>query len=331
MHKKSKLILQIVLVVFLVLVIVGGIYWYNKSREISTEYDVDVLDKTGEDAVIAVVGEEFLYYADFELYAFVTLKDLETIDIDASMDEIMNQSVALQAASQEGWLQLEDTFYNSEEKDYQLRGSKFIAVEGDFEQNKNFIQPKFVEATQLEEEEGVVSFKALTVWFNNGGLDEYGLENGAEAAQSLALEKMEGAQSMLDQGKSFEEVRDSLLNDPEVFSLNAVADVNTLDDYTMAVTNIRNKAEHADWPTLVGLYDFVQNADQGDISDIILENDVESGDVGAVPAYYAIYQLQHEIRDPLSYDEWVQSYKDRMKIEVFKDVIEENIQKSTAL
>lgn len=112
--------------------------------------------------VIATVGEEKIYKKDldFELSRHPQRSDPETRDM--IVDQMIRDSVILQAAKKEGKIILSDDFYNSDSKDLIVRAEKV----------RNVINEVNSQTSQIN---GTV----VTIWFfNNNHAGSLGYEKG---------------------------------------------------------------------------------------------------------------------------------------------------------
>lgn len=196
--------------VFLILFILvaGVIYGSLKYRGVispSTPQDTDVLLK---------VGKETIYYQDLstELASFPEMGDGSAKGVVTQ--KLIDDSVILQGAQDEGLVDLDPSVFNSIDKDYAKRIALVEEVKTNL--NKNSVNAK-----------GYV----VSIWFRNNG---YVGPKGLVASKELARKKLEAVRQEVLAGRmSIQKAGDVLKNDASLKELDLAYKNNAIFPFTL--------------------------------------------------------------------------------------------------
>jgi len=248
---------------------------------------------------LARVGREYIFYTDLEYYAYQNLLDIESLDYDSVLDYLVDESVLLQAGENEGWVELDSETFNNPFKDFSRRGQLVLEIKESF--NDNYQSGTYVEI--------------ITVWFYNSELGDYAKEHGIDAAKELAKSKIDEVYSLVtEDGKSMEEAAQIIIDDSSLSQLDENYDGNAygIRIFPYEIESIADLGGGSE-----NLYKFLESAQEGDISEIFLERDIPRSETEElVDAYYAIYKLTVKVNEYSDMNEWVDSYKTKLKIEI---------------
>jgi hypothetical protein len=252
---------------------------------------------------IALVGKEYLFESDLNYYAFLNSVDVDELDRNDAIDDLINQSILLQTAELEGWIVLSTDAFNNPFKDFEKMGNLLIEAADDFESG-------YREGTYVE---------VINVWFYNVFPGTYAEEYGLEAAQQLAYEKIQEAYNLVvNQGKSMSEASDILIADTELGELNESYETTTYFEtiYPYEINSIDDLRDDSEFG-MDGLFEFLQNAQMGDVSQIYLEKDNPGGDSPVIDAYYSFCKLNDKKGGFLTVEELVESKKQDFLVEIY--------------
>jgi hypothetical protein len=277
-----------------------------EEQQLVAQMDKELRSVNGASDVkkIARVGREYLFESDLYYYAYTTSQSIENINKDEAVDYLVNDSVLLQAAEKEGWIELSSEIFNNPFKDYQKRAELKQQIFSHFEENK-----------------GNTSVEVISVWFYNMEPGDLAKQQGIEKAKELAKSKIDGVYALVkEQGKSMEEASTQLIGDTSLLQLdksyqsNAYAlfefAYNTSDENELkSILGINSAAE--------GLIQFLKGAHEGDVSEIYLEKDTPSGNEDIREAYYAFYKILKKKEGKTDMYEFIRSYKGEMFIEIY--------------
>ncbi|MFC1780098.1 hypothetical protein ACFLY9_00165 [Patescibacteria group bacterium] len=320
--KFSPTLPQLLVGIFLGFTIVGTLIFYisnNQKRDASLpatgEENSDKLlaDEQLEDIEgssyfekMALVGKEYLFIKDLESYALMNLKTIEEIDREKAINDLVGQSVMLQIGESEGWIDLSSDVFNNPFKNMIERSELLVDLSEDYE-------TKYREGIYIE---------ILNVWFYNIEPGEYANKNGLEAAKQLANAKIQSAYNFV-QNKNYtlEEAAGELLKDSEMGELNPSYETTTYFDtiYPYEINSVDDLRDGHVFG-MDGLFDFLQNAEVGDVSEIYLEKDNPGGDGPVIDAYYSFYKLNSKKEGFATIDEFIEGNKDNFIIEIYLEI-----------
>lgn len=317
----SSSLFQIVIGVFVGLVITGlGIYFItqtdggNEEHTVlpmtgNEEVELSKLDRELEDIPgatevekIVRVGDEYLFVSDLSYFAYLELKridDLNDEEEEQAIDELIDQSIMLQSGAEEGWIELTSDVFNNPFKDYTKRGNLVM----DIREKYNTFRKA---GTHVE---------IVTVWFYNGELGSYAKTNGIEAAKEMAKAKIDEVYRLVTmEGQEVEKAAQVIINDSSLSQLdenyngNAYGlrifpyEINSIDDVGGSSSN---------------LYDFLKDAQEGNLSKVFLEKDtLYFQEEIFIEAYYAFYKVKYRMNSFSDINEWIDSFKQNIDIEI---------------
>ena len=188
--------LVLILLVFLPLIFVIGKRFQSSKKR--TEEDKFPLKK-----VIAIAGRETLYGQDLNyelsIYFPEVYKSDEPVPEEIkkkALDQIIEDSLLLQSAADEGIIDLNETVFNNLNKEYRARNILINSIDEKVEQKLiNWVKGELI-----------------SIWFKN----IYEPKMGLEAARQISRAKMEGIYSRLKSGNliSLEQAAEEIKNDP---------------------------------------------------------------------------------------------------------------------
>lgn len=239
---------------------------------------------------IAVVGDEFYFQTDLEHYAKQNLVGIEDVNKDEAYEWFLEESVILQGAENDGLIHLDESIFNNPYKDYDRRTRKVVKL-------RQTIEKQVV---------GGITVEALSVWFCNVNYGEYASEYGVEAAKKLAKNKLENVRKKVLDGMSMKGASKLIRNDKSLAALDDNYDGNAYiqTNFPGSIESIQDVRKGREFGN-EGLYDFLKNANPGDISAIYLEKDNTNGD-DVLDAYYAFYHYKKKNADSsaVDFEDW---------------------------
>jgi hypothetical protein len=125
------------------------------------------------------------------------------------LEKIINDSVALQSAEKEGWITLDETIFNSKNKDYFKRVDTIREIETKFAQTK-----------------APIKGNVLSIWFFNNDIpSKFGYEKGKE----IAYEKITNLHTLVVRGDiTIEEAAERIKADESLSDIDEGYKVNAL-------------------------------------------------------------------------------------------------------
>lgn len=328
---KSKKNLQLVWrigILLFVLVLIGfaveGVLLWRKSRTTDDPSSVDLFEQQKSDAdqylariegadeyvKVALVGKEYLFEEDLKTYfsAQGRIEDYEgkPEERDPTIAFLVNQSIALQEGEREGWIELDETFFNNPMKDNRKRSEMLSVVVGGFS----------------DEYAGDISVEGCSVWFypTNGSpyLDTYGVE----AARQKAKEKIDYVYGKVRRNEiDMKQAGDILINDPEVQEMNP-GGYNLVAPYDSAAyfeqiynfQNIGSEQEHNNH-----VIEQILALSTNEVTDVLTAKSVviENGTGVTKDAYFVFYKSLDSDRGYKSYGDWIEANKGNYLIEKY--------------
>lgn len=286
-------------------------YWYKfgrlpwqkevgESEEVadSTLEEIDAQLQSIPDATevekIARVGEEYLFITDLDYYAYLTTGAYEVEDRDAAIEELIDESVLLQAGEGEGWIELTSEVLNNPFKDFEKRSSLIVDVEEKFEYYKK--------------EQTIIEQVAVFIW--NVELGELAKSQGLDAAKSFAKEKIDNVYTLVaEEGKTMEEAGEILANDASLAQLDESYQGNAYGEALLSDEDDLGP-EDSDFGV------FVRNAQEGEISPIYLETAKDaSGEEFDVR--YVFYNLKTRQTGFQVISEWIENFSQSLNIQIY--------------
>jgi hypothetical protein len=156
------------------------------------------------ESVVLVVGQEKIYKKDLDFEESVFPDKYDKTELRKNvLSKMAEDSVILQAASQDGIIQLDSKIFDSPSKDYSQRLNKIAEIK-----------------KVVSEKAANVSGEIITVWFYNNEPSEFGYEKGKSIAKTKIDEihkEVTGKKLTMLQAKA------KLLADPDVRKLDPSA------------------------------------------------------------------------------------------------------------
>jgi hypothetical protein len=308
--KRFKLIYVLVFIISLLIIAAAFSIWQLKSETIDDitledqqkeimDKQLSRIDKATEMEKIARVGKEYLFEVDLDQYAYINLKSVSEIDRNDATSALINESVLLQEGEKEGWIELDIVVFNNPFKDYIRRGELLSTVKDAF----------------YEEKQAGILVEITNLWFYNGEMGSYAKEYGLDAAKKVARESMEDVyQEIVENGKSLEEAS-KLITGNEFYSQLDTAYIGNGYDTRLFSINMQDNEDIAGMTD--NLLEFLTSAEEGELSEIILEQDTPYFSEEKVDAYYALYYVKSKRDSFDDVDQWVESVKSNYKIEKY--------------
>jgi hypothetical protein len=202
-HTKSIRVGVILILFILIAGLVYGSFKYRNTSSTSAPKDTDVLLK---------VGKETLYYRDLS----TELASYPDIDGNAKgiiTQKLIDDSVILQGAEDEGMVDLDPRVFNTNDKDYARRIALVHEIKTNL--NKNSISTK-----------GYV----VSIWFRNNG---YVGPRGLAGSKELARKKLEAIRQEVVSGRmSIQKAGDVIKNDSSLKELDIAYKNNAIFPFT---------------------------------------------------------------------------------------------------
>lgn len=228
---------------------------------------------------IMKIGDEVIYRKDLE-YEIAHYPDELSSEIDALLkNKIATDSMILQAAAADGYLQLNDEIYNSPNKNYRSRIQTIASVK-----------------SKIADDSGYVSGAGIFIWFMNNTPGPIGYEKGKELAyqtiQPIHQKVKKGEVSIKDAGE-------------QIKSLEFLAQVDKaykVNSYYEFKASKKDKI----------VFDSELNAQllmmkEGQISELLLLQDYENGNgkvkKDAAYAFFQIFKKQNSAFN--NFEEWL--------------------------
>jgi hypothetical protein len=228
--------------------------------------------------IIAWAGEEAIYQADLEmeLYSYPSTNQEEASKL--LLVKIVKDSIILQAGSDEGWIKLDSSVFNSIKKDYMKRIGLVREVRRIFDNRQTGIKGNII-----------------SIWFNNIYPGAVGYERGKE----VALGKITSLQNRVkNKAITIQEAAQEIIDDEGLAQVDSSYVSNAILDF---------KAGPDEQISFDPVFDdLIRELSEGEVSDVYLAKD-EVGEGGVkVDAVYMFAQV-NEKEDKgigLGFDEW---------------------------
>ncbi|MCX7997268.1 MAG: peptidylprolyl isomerase [Patescibacteria group bacterium] len=239
---------------------------------------------------VAVVGDEVLYSTDLKRILDLYPAGLRESSRDVALEQIINESIALQAGAKAGMITLSPSFYNSMNKNYTARSDAINKVKA-----------------AVDAQTGSVSGAVISIWFfNNGTAGPIGYERGKQ----IAKQKIEAARASVVSGdRSIIEVARIIKDDTSLAQLDPVWQQNAIFTF--------EDVPAAEAITFDPEFDkIIRSLKPGEVSPVRLIS-VGSGD-GRREALYMFAQVTRNNPpkgEAGSYEEWLQMAKKSYEIE----------------
>jgi hypothetical protein len=160
------------------------------------------------DDVIAVVGEENIYRIDLENQRNLYAGDSSAIPDSEVLNAIAQDSVILQGGQADGLIKLDDTFYNSPNKNYITRLKQVTAIR-----------------EAVESRSGNLKGSVLSIWFANDEPPALGYEQ----AKVFAREKITALHEQVKSGRiTMDQAAQQIKNDTSLAQIDSAYKVNAI-------------------------------------------------------------------------------------------------------
>ena len=245
--------------------------------------------------VVMTVGEERIFTDDFnyELFVFhnpdfVSGDDMSDDLLLAVANNLIDQSAALQEGEEEGTVRLYVDFYDTEEKDYEMRNQTYTQVQ------------ESVGSTSVFEMTGEV----ISAWFYNMEPPEMGIEDAREYTEELITD----LHARIESGEiTMEEAGNMIKDDPVMKDIDP-----GLEGNAYAPFSILGDAQTFTDPEL---QKEIISLSEGELSPVLVGRD-RSDDW--YDAYFMVV-LVEEKQDGLGgFDEWIAQARSQREVVVFK-------------
>jgi polyhydroxyalkanoate synthesis regulator phasin len=252
------------------------------DKELADEW-LSQIDGSENSTKIALVGKEYIFENDIKRYlstnGLIAQEDNPDIQNEA-LDELINQSVALQEGEENGWVDLSSEIFNNPQKDQSARMSALISVQTSFE--------RFMV-------EGNYIYEGISLYFVNTVPGELAEEKGREYVKNLVHGKISKAYAEAKSGRSLREIGDELKNDLDMPKI----DPNYKNDIYIAASStskgIDEELKFQGWDKVVSLQ-------EGGFTDILLYEILEED------GFYTFFKLIDIVDTEYeSYDAWIES------------------------
>lgn len=254
-------------------------------------------------AEIAVVGEETIYQEDLETESRNYIRTEEDNDVSSIlMDKLINDSITLQAAAEEGYIELTSDVFNSPEKDYVQRASLVNRAKGEVEKNA-----------------AGISGSVVALWFYQDGRPgligyEKGEEIAIETITDLHEQVKNGEITMLEAGSLISD-DDSLGQVDNSFQSNAFFQFTSVGPSESISYDpefdeiIRGLNEEEITEVYIGKHTYIEPIDV-DLGN--LEQGVDQ--IDAVAMFGQVTKINEGYTN---FDEWLQAQKNNYETEIY--------------
>lgn len=237
----------------------------------------------GIDQKIARVGEEDIYRSDLnmELANYPTGNENETKAI--ILDKIATDSIILQAGRKEKLVTLDDTFFNSPNKDYRKRIDQVNTVK-----------------TAIEKRADKIQGYVVSIWFYNTEPGEAGYEQGKE----IAFEKITRLHKDVKEGTvTIREAGERIKNDASLAKVDTGYRGNALMQFS-ANPGTRITFDEA-------FNNILWNLSKDGVSQVYLAKDGKRGTNEMIDAVYMFGQVTNRVRNETvsSFSDWLNKQK----------------------
>lgn len=239
-----------------------------------------------EPGVIAQVGEEYIYQDDLNyMIAFSRGDDNETELIDALIED----SIILQAAADEGLISLNDSVYGSESKDMRARIDLTREVRDIYNE----------EAIALEGE-------IITIWFNNMIPGPAGYEEG----RNIAQEKISQAQNRVKTGElTMEQAAAILSADEEIEQADRAWRTNVYRTFSVSNDQQITIDQNLDAQ--------IWELNQSEVSPVFVGSDEDQTGEARESFFVFVSITQKETGQIESFDSWVADNKTKYEVSIY--------------
>lgn len=248
------------------------------SETEETSIRLDRGETPPEPDVIAVVGEEYLYSEDLNTELSYTRGTVTSSKEDDILEKMIRDSVILQAAEEEGVIQLDESIFNARDKDYAKRTQTVRKIEDAIN----------VQTVAIEGE-------VVTIWFNNVVPGPAGYEAGKQ----IAFEKISALHEQVQSGRlTMEQAGERIRQDEEIAQADPSWKANTYHAFS-AQSDDRITAD----PTVS---EQIHSLGEGDVSEVFTGQgqDAKTGEM--IPSFYSFAQVSEKQTDSVGgFDEWL--------------------------
>lgn len=228
--------------------------------------------------VFAKVGDEYLYEADlnYELAYYPTSNDGTAEDILTK--KLIDDSIILQGAAEEGLIKLDNTIYNSPDKDYQKRIDTVMDLK-----------------EKLDQKATVLEGSVIAIWFHNMQPGSVGYEKGKQIASTeisrLQKAVKDGSITMLQAGTQLKNNAQLAQVDPS-YRANAYFEFAVSDNQKITYS-----------PTIDQQ---IYQLNKGDVSAVLTGKDRDPETNAMIDAVYMVAQVTDRgTSNVTSYENWL--------------------------
>ena len=221
-------------------------------------------DKEDPSAIVATVGEEKIFQKDVDSELMFYPPQYNPDVRKSLIEKISSDSNLLQKAAGEGVISLDETVYNSVDKDYQKRLSLVKEVKGIFDSRLNSLSGTIV-----------------SIWFYNEKIGPLGYEKSKE----MAYVKIDALQRNVKNGNlTMEEAIDIIKNDREL---------EQIDRSYKSNASFRFDVREGEKISLDPQFDsLLWTHNEGDISEVYLAKDMPSAGSPAIDAVFMFAKIE---------------------------------------
>jgi hypothetical protein len=230
--------------------------------------------------ILAKVGEENLYQKDleYEMSTHPQKEDPSTRGI--LIQKLINDSIILQGAKADGLLSLDQTIYNSPNKDY---GKRVHVI----------AQAK----TTIDSKTDRIKGSAISIWFrNNHFIGPLGLEK----SKQIAFEKISALQKKIkDHTITIEEAGHDIANDESLADIDKAWRNNAIAQFDVPLDKPITISKEFDA--------LIRKLNTGEVSEVFLARNVDTHPNEQYEALYYVAQVTDKVQkgNTLSYADWL--------------------------
>lgn len=240
---------------------------------------------------IVKIGKETIYQKDLE-YEKRHYPSVSNVDVDKILlDKLINDSIILQEGKKNNFVNLDETLFNSQEKDYEERIHLVEKVKREID-------------NRVERIEGHV----VSIWFNNIKPASIGYEEG----RKFAFQKISRLSEDVKSGRmTIQEAGEFIKNDKSLAQVDPVYQGNAIFDFSVTPDEKITFDE--------GFDKILKSLNEQEVSDVYLAKDKGYSDK-YIDSVYMFGQISKKVQNAeitTDFDSWVSEAKNNYEIEYY--------------
>lgn len=278
------------LIIALIVFIGALAYYLSFQKTIPLQKQIEQLDPKNSTSLvtlteqhnkaIAKVGQEIIYQSDLDTELIFQPPSTEPNLKTRMLEKIASDSAILQGAREIALVQLDESVFNSKNKDYAKR-VKLVKVAKD----------------KIEKEANSIEGTVISVWFLNGNVGQLGYEK----AKQLTFEKISKLHAEVSSGKmTLAQASESIKNDSELSKIDPAYKIN-------ASFNFQSSKEEP----VTRDKDFNQaifNLNEGEITDLLIGVSTDQAGKPIESHYHFAQVTKKTINEKISsFEDWLEA------------------------